>query len=99
MDDDRMIRCSRLRLSLLRGCTRHPRDSIGVLAAVAASLTILINALYLQSGPHPAPIFRVMQRPVAARAATASAVPALARPRPSEGAARAETPASPRPEV
>jgi len=99
MDDDRMIRWSRLRLSLLRGCARHPRNSIGVLAAVMASLTILINALYLQSGPHPAPIFRAMQRPVAAREAPGSVVPALARPRPSEGAARAEASASPRPEV
>jgi peptidoglycan hydrolase-like protein with peptidoglycan-binding domain len=37
--------------------TRHPRESVGILMATLAVLTIFVNALYLQKGPHPAPIF------------------------------------------
>jgi hypothetical protein len=37
--------------------TRHPRESVGVLMAALAVLTTFVNALYLQNGPHPAPIF------------------------------------------
>jgi peptidoglycan hydrolase-like protein with peptidoglycan-binding domain len=37
--------------------TRHPRESVAILMASAATLVIFINALYLQRGPHPAPIF------------------------------------------
>lgn len=37
--------------------TQHPRESVAILAAAAATLVIFINALYLQRGPHPAPIF------------------------------------------
>jgi peptidoglycan hydrolase-like protein with peptidoglycan-binding domain len=36
---------------------RYPRESVGILVAAAATLTIFINALFLQNGPHPAPIF------------------------------------------
>jgi putative peptidoglycan binding protein len=36
---------------------RHPREFVGVLMAAGATLTILVNALFLQHGPHPAPIF------------------------------------------
>jgi hypothetical protein len=32
----------------------RPRDSIAVLAAGGAVAAILINALFMQSGPHPA---------------------------------------------
>ncbi len=35
----------------------HPREFVGLLLATAASATIAINALFLQTGPHPAPIF------------------------------------------
>lgn len=37
--------------------THHPRESVAILTAAAATLVIFINALYLQRGPHPAPIF------------------------------------------
>ena len=36
---------------------RHPREFVAVLMATAAVSAIFINALFLQSGPHPAPIF------------------------------------------
>jgi peptidoglycan hydrolase-like protein with peptidoglycan-binding domain len=45
---------------VLRGAgiiTRHPREFVGMTIAVAAVATIFINALFLQKGPHPAPIF------------------------------------------
>jgi hypothetical protein len=37
--------------------TGRPVDSLAILAAVAASLIIIINAVFLQSGSHPAPFF------------------------------------------
>ncbi len=36
---------------------RHPREFVGILMATAAAFAIFINALFLQRGPHPAPIF------------------------------------------
>ena len=36
---------------------RHPREFVGGIMATAAMLTIFINAVFLQKGPHPAPIF------------------------------------------
>jgi hypothetical protein len=35
---------------------RRPIDSFAMFAAFAASLTIIINGLFLQSGPHPASV-------------------------------------------
>jgi hypothetical protein len=35
----------------------HPRESVGIVMASAAVLIIFVNALFLQKGPHPAPIF------------------------------------------
>jgi peptidoglycan hydrolase-like protein with peptidoglycan-binding domain len=36
---------------------RHPREFVGIVMATVAIFAICINALYLQKGPHPAPIF------------------------------------------
>jgi hypothetical protein len=36
---------------------RHPREFVGCLMASIAVLSICSNALFLQKGPHPAPIF------------------------------------------
>jgi peptidoglycan hydrolase-like protein with peptidoglycan-binding domain len=36
---------------------RHPREFVGVVMFTAATAAIVVNALYLQHGPHPAPIF------------------------------------------
>jgi peptidoglycan hydrolase-like protein with peptidoglycan-binding domain len=35
----------------------HPREFVGIVMATAAVFAIIINALFLQKGPHPAPIF------------------------------------------
>jgi peptidoglycan hydrolase-like protein with peptidoglycan-binding domain len=80
-DDD--ARARRRGGHLLRFFLRHPRDLIGGVAAVAAVGAILINALYLQPGPHPAPIFSVRARPVSADQ-TGSVVNVLPRPRPAD---------------
>jgi peptidoglycan hydrolase-like protein with peptidoglycan-binding domain len=50
----------------LRWLLLRPRDSIAAVAAGAAVVTILVNALFMQSGPHPAPIFSTKPAPVVA---------------------------------
>jgi peptidoglycan hydrolase-like protein with peptidoglycan-binding domain len=45
----------------------HPREFVGIMMAAAATLAIFVNALFLQQGPHPAPIFAtrpLTQRPL-----------------------------------
>lgn len=37
--------------------TTHPREFVAIVMATAATIVIFINALFLQHGPHPAPIF------------------------------------------
>ena len=36
---------------------RHPREFVGLILAALMTLAIFVNALFLQRGPHPAPIF------------------------------------------
>ncbi len=45
---------------------RHPREFVGIVMATCATLAIFVNALFLQHGPHPAPIFapRTLASPV-----------------------------------
>jgi peptidoglycan hydrolase-like protein with peptidoglycan-binding domain len=44
--------------SLLGGTIMcYPREFVAIVMAVVATLAIVINALFLQQGPHPAPIF------------------------------------------
>jgi Putative peptidoglycan binding domain len=62
----------------------HPREFVGILMATVAIFAIFINALFLQRGPHPAPIFAtrplvVQETPVALprpRAVVPEAAPA-----------------------
>jgi peptidoglycan hydrolase-like protein with peptidoglycan-binding domain len=54
-----------LRAALSRALGGNPVDGIGIFAAGTAAIAILINALYMQPGPHPAPIFTIKPRPVA----------------------------------
>ena len=74
--------------SLLRRLGWSPRDAVGFLVGAFATLAILINVLFMQSGSHPAPMFKGAS--VAAKpAAVTSSIPAVA-PRP-----RAVEPATP----
>jgi peptidoglycan hydrolase-like protein with peptidoglycan-binding domain len=43
--------------ALAAAIAQHPREFVGIVMAAAAALAILVNALFLQHGPHPAPIF------------------------------------------
>lgn len=46
------------RANVLSGAiTRHPREFVGIVMAALATVAIFVNALFLQHGPHPAPIF------------------------------------------
>ena len=49
-------RGSRMRAVLI-WLLRRPVDSLAGMIATGGTLMILVNALFLQSGPHPAPIF------------------------------------------
>jgi peptidoglycan hydrolase-like protein with peptidoglycan-binding domain len=40
----------------LRAFARRPFDSIGALLALSLCSAVLVNALYLQAGPHPSPL-------------------------------------------
>ena len=74
---------------LLRALGWSPRDAVGVVLGVFVTLAILINVLFLQSGSHPAPMFKGARGPVKTAVATEStSVP----PAPSKVAA----PAAPR---
>ena len=73
----------RLRALLRRALGSNPLDAIGIFLLVIAAGAILINALYRQPGPHPAPIFAIKPRPVATEP-PGGVVPALPRAR-SEG--------------
>jgi len=62
----------------------RPRDTVGMCLALAGVAAVLINALYLQPGPHPAPIFTIKPRPVGAASATGAV--RAPRPRPGDSA-------------
>ena len=55
---------------LMRLVLRRPRDSMAGAVAGFAAVAILVNALFMQSGPHPAPIFANKPLPVEASPAT-----------------------------
>src|SRR5207245_3019694 len=75
---------------LFRALGWSPRDAVGVVLGSFVTLAILINVLFLQSGSHPAPMFKGARGPVKAAAVTEST--SVPRPRPLEPAA----PAAPR---
>ena len=84
LDDDdfggRSGRVGRLPLVLLGLCwrmvVRRPRDCIAGAIAGFGVLAILVNALFLQTGPHPAPIFANKVPPVATPASQGRAADA-----------------------
>lgn len=57
-----------------RALIERPRASLFAIAGSAGSAAIVINALYLQPGPHPAPIFAIAP-PVPAAVTTEAAAP------------------------
>jgi Putative peptidoglycan binding domain len=54
------VRSRSVRLPIFfRALIERPRASLFAIAGSAGSAAIVINALYLQPGPHPAPIFAI----------------------------------------
>jgi peptidoglycan hydrolase-like protein with peptidoglycan-binding domain len=85
------------RLGFLRRLGWGVRDALAFTVGVVGSVAILVNALFLQSGPHPAPLFKAAVSQVAAAEATNTVVVAVPRARPSEPTpAKAEMPPLPR---
>ncbi len=82
------------RLAAMAGLiVRHPREFVGLLAVAVATTAFLVNALFLQHGQHPAPLWAYKSRPVADRA------PAVPTPRPRVAVVPAAAPAAPAPAV
>ncbi|MBR1202329.1 peptidoglycan-binding protein [Bradyrhizobium sp. AUGA SZCCT0051] len=79
---------------VLRLLLHSPKDLVAGVLALSAIVAILINALFLQAGRHPSPMFGgsvVTLPPPAPVAAATSPIP---RPRPAEAAARSIEPAA-----
>ena len=69
-------------VAILKWVKRRPTDTAATLLATATVLTIAVNALFLQSGPHPAPIFANKPPPASTFSSPAAAM--LPRVRPNE---------------
>jgi peptidoglycan hydrolase-like protein with peptidoglycan-binding domain len=82
-----------------RALGRSPLDAVALIVLLIAVGAILINALYRQPGPHPAPIFAVKPRPVATEPAE-GVVPPTPRVRPAPPMmAKPEAAARPRADI
>jgi hypothetical protein len=80
---------------VMRVLLHSPKDMIAGALAFAAVSAIFANALFLQAGHHPAPIFGSVVAPSAAAPAPASPLP---RPRPVDAAMKPDAaPSEPRP--
>jgi peptidoglycan hydrolase-like protein with peptidoglycan-binding domain len=71
-------------LRFLRNLGWGVRDTLAFTVGGAGAVAILVNALFLQSGPHPAPLFKSPLAPVAVADTTNTVVTAMPRPRPAE---------------
>ena len=63
------------------------RDALGVVVGALLTITVLVNVLFMQSGLHPAPMFKGASLQTKSATATHSTSAAVPRPRPSEAAA------------
>ena len=83
---------------LVRALLHSPRDAVAGALALAAVIAILVNALLLQAGHHPSPMFGTVVT-LPPPQATALAVNPLPRPRPAEATARPADLLAPPPET
>jgi peptidoglycan hydrolase-like protein with peptidoglycan-binding domain len=77
-DDEEFDRPAGRRPWWWRTLLRRPRDTLACMIAGGAAIAIIVNGVYLQHGPHPAPIFAIKPLPVATARDT---VGSLQRPR------------------
>ena len=84
--------------SLLQVLGWGARDAVGFVVAGVATAAILVNVLFMQTGTHPAPMFKTALPPAAKPVAAADTPTAtVPRPRPVEAApAKAASPPAPR---
>jgi peptidoglycan hydrolase-like protein with peptidoglycan-binding domain len=54
---------------------RRPRDTLAGIVAAGAAIAIIVNGVYMQHGPHPAPIFAIKPLPVAPSRESVGSVP------------------------
>ena len=82
--------------NLFRALGWSPRDAVAVVFGTAAVVAILVNVLFLQSGSHPAPMFKGTAPAPAkpALAATTSTPAVVSAPLPPAGRARPAEPAA-----
>lgn len=86
---------SRWLIALLGLMLRRPQDTLAVTMASAALITVLVNALFLQPNPHPAPLFSVRSKaPPQGTYGSTGAVMVLPRPRPADLASPPAEPAA-----
>jgi peptidoglycan hydrolase-like protein with peptidoglycan-binding domain len=98
----RAVRGGEKDFGLLRGAfgaaarciLRRPLDSAAIFVAAIAGLVILVNALFLQFGRHPAPMLRAHARPAAIGESTGAFERMIPRARP-VALTRSATPAAP----
>jgi hypothetical protein len=69
-------------VAIMRNIGWGPRDALAFAAGVGASVAIVVNALFLQAGPHPAPLFK--PSPAGPGEATNSVPVGLPRARPAD---------------
>jgi peptidoglycan hydrolase-like protein with peptidoglycan-binding domain len=73
------------------------RDAVAFMIGAGGAVAVLVNALFLQTGPHPAPLFKASLMSVAPTETTSSVPVAVPRARPAEAApAKTEAPTLPR---
>lgn len=87
IDDDAELKPEAERGLLMRVLLHSPKDTFAVALAMAAVIAILVNALFLQAGHHPSPMFgKAAVVPLAAPPPTVALLSPspLPRPRPSE---------------
>ena len=77
-------------IRVLRGLDWRARDAAGVVLGALLTMTVLINVLFMQSGSHPAPMFKSASAQMKPAMATDST--SVPRPRPIEPAGPAARP-------
>jgi Putative peptidoglycan binding domain len=81
------VLCGNLARGLVPMLGWKARDALGVVVGALLTITVLVNVLFMQSGLHPAPMFKGALLQTKSTTATHSTSAAVPRPRPSEPAA------------
>ncbi len=80
--DDDLVGRRRWLVALLGRMLRRPKDTLAIAVASTALATIVVNALFLQPDPHPAPLFAEKRKASSTVEPESTGTVALPRPRP-----------------